>query len=389
MKKVGVVIIAVLLLSALSVFVSAQECVTGDCVDASECRPDEQCTAGCCEPIPCETDIDCPIPCPPPEPGSFAPTVCNTCVDGFCEDPCSCDFGVICGGSGPCLSGAPKCVLGDCEHCVTDCDCPSPTRPFTLACPGAPCSGPFGVCQAGSFGGFSLCYRSPSPGRDVCSSNTCVTAGTATCAASCAFNTQCSDGNPCTDDVCSSGSCTNTANSASCDDGVFCNGVDTCGSGSCSVHAGDPCPGPDGDGDCSETCNEGADACTSNDPDSSVCDDGTFCNGADTCISGGCDTHAGDPCPGPDGDIDCMESCREPQEDCVGNDPNGAVCDDGDVCTGEDDCTGGTCGGDAISGCCGTSQDCACGEVCTLSLCEPCTLVDDEADGFFTCAEFG
>ena len=61
---------------------------------------------------------------------------------------------------------------------------------------------------------------------------------------------------------------------ASCDDGVFCNGADTCDGGACSVHAGDPCPGTDGDGDCSESCNEGARNCTANDPNGSACDDG-------------------------------------------------------------------------------------------------------------------
>lgn len=324
MKKVGVVIVAVLLLSALSIFVSAQEeCATGNCVDSSECRPDEQCTSGCCEPIPCESDIDCPIPCPPPEPGSFAPTVCNTCVDGFCEDPCSCDYGTIppCGGSGPCLSGAPKCVAGDCEHCVTDCDCSDPNRAFSLACPGAACSGPFGVCSA------SKCYRSPPPGRDVCSGNTCITTGTPTCAASCAFNTQCADGNPCTDDTCSSGTCVNTNNAAPCtDDGNPCTD-DVCSGGACTnPNNSDPC---DADSDdctqndacsggsclpgapvvCSEcqSCNPANGNCQNdNDLD---CDDSLFCTGVEDCMSGNCDA-TGNPCD------QCTEVCNEDTDVC-------------------------------------------------------------------------
>lgn len=53
----------------------------------------------------------------------------------------------------------------------------------------------------------------------------------------------CDDGNPCTDDSCEAGFCAYSPNSASCDDGLFCNGADSCAGGSCSVHTGDPCGG--------------------------------------------------------------------------------------------------------------------------------------------------
>ena len=56
-------------------------------------------------------------------------------------------------------------------------------------------------------------------------------------------------------------------------EGRRCNGVDTCQAGLC-VGAGSPCPGPDGDADCTETCDEGADACIANDPDFSACPGG-------------------------------------------------------------------------------------------------------------------
>ena len=71
-------------------------------------------------------------------------------------------------------------------------------------------------------------------------------------------------------------------NGASCNDGVFCNGADTCSGGTCSVHVGNPCPGADGDGNCAESCNEGADNCTAPDANGSACNDALFCNGADT-----------------------------------------------------------------------------------------------------------
>src|SRR5262249_20610489 len=65
----------------------------------------------------------------------------------------------------------------------------------------------------------------------------------------------CSDSNPCTDDHCNpvSGVCSYTNNSASCNDGTFCNGPDTCSGGDCILHAGDPCAGGP---ECADTCNE-------------------------------------------------------------------------------------------------------------------------------------
>lgn len=53
----------------------------------------------------------------------------------------------------------------------------------------------------------------------------------------------CDDFNPCTDDVCGDAGCEFTPNAADCDDGVFCNGADSCSAGLCDVSAGDPCGG--------------------------------------------------------------------------------------------------------------------------------------------------
>ncbi|MCZ7584069.1 MAG: hypothetical protein M5R36_12435 [Deltaproteobacteria bacterium] len=66
----------------------------------------------------------------------------------------------------------------------------------------------------------------------------------------------------------------------SCDDGIFCNGVDTCDEGFC-VHAG------------------------------AACDDGAFCNGYETCDEDvdACLPPPGNPCPVP-------PECREDRDDC-------------------------------------------------------------------------
>jgi MYXO-CTERM domain-containing protein len=66
-----------------------------------------------------------------------------------------------------------------------------------------------------------------------------------------------------------------------CDDGLFCTVVDRCSAGTC-VGDGSPCAGVDGDADCSESCDEEAEACTAPDPDGSTCPDGV-------CLAGACE----------------------------------------------------------------------------------------------------
>ena len=53
---------------------------------------------------------------------------------------------------------------------------------------------------------------------------------------SCVNNTDCADGNPCTDDVCDlgTGTCSNPNNSATCTDGNSCTTADVCAGGTCS-----------------------------------------------------------------------------------------------------------------------------------------------------------
>jgi hypothetical protein len=55
---------------------------------------------------------------------------------------------------------------------------------------------------------------------------------------------------------------------AACDDGLFCNGADTCGGGACSQHAGDPC-------NADQTCDETNDACAASGDDDATDDDAT------------------------------------------------------------------------------------------------------------------
>lgn len=147
---------------------------------------------------------------------------------------------------------------------------------------------------------------------------------------------------------CSSGCTTN----AECDDGVFCNGAETCVASACQAGTAVSCD--DGVACTADSCNETTDACD-NVPDDLVCDDGAFCNGAETCDAVlGCQGGA-DPCAG--------QSCDEGTNQCVGCLTN-AECDDGLFCNGAETCSGGACVA-------GTAVDCtALADQCNAGVCD-------------------
>ncbi|MBI1816313.1 MAG: DUF4215 domain-containing protein [Deltaproteobacteria bacterium] len=134
---------------------------------------------------------------------------------------------------------------------------------------------------------------------------------------------QCDDGNTVDGDGCSATCqietcyrCTGAPSActpndgAACDDGLFCNGADTCSGGSCSVHGVDPCAAG---AECNNVCDEAHDSChvmagTACTDDGNVCTDDQ-CDGAGAC----------------------------------GHAANTASCDDGVFCNGADTCSGGAC----------------------------------------------
>ena len=113
--------------------------------------------------------------------------------------------------------------------------------------------------------------------------------------------------------------CRDCTQDAECDDGLFCNGVETCLAGDCL--AGERrCPGL--------VCDEASDVCWTCETDVH-CDDGLFCNGAETCVGGRC--RRGDyPC---DDGVECtVDACDEAAGGCTFI-PDDFACDDGDECT--------------------------------------------------------
>jgi formylglycine-generating enzyme required for sulfatase activity len=154
-------------------------------------------------------------------------------------------------------------------------------------------------------------------------------------------NGQANPANPClVCDTSSSFSQWSDNNGASCDDGVFCNGEDTCLSGACAEHDDNPCPDDGFWCNGAETCDEENNSCEHENTDASnprCADDGLFCNGPEECDEDNdqC-THAGDPC-----DVDGLwcngdEYCDEPNQQCAHQ--NVPCADDLIFCNGAEGC---------------------------------------------------
>lgn len=146
-----------------------------------------------------------------------------------------------------------------------------------------------------------------------------------------------------------------------CDDGLYCNGAESCANSACVATS-----------PCGSLCDEAADTCVEC-FDAGDCDDGEICT-ADACSEGVCD--------------------YQPVE---GN------CDDGQFCTSFDMCAGGTCAGGFMTPCgdancnedgdyCGECQlasDCEDGDPCTTHSCDAGRCSNGEAPDGTPCADNG
>ncbi len=136
---------------------------------------------------------------------------------------------------------------------------------------------------------------------------------------------------------------------ADCNDGLFCNGVETCFEGACQPGM-NPCPddglfctGVEGCDETTDTCTQSGNPCKvacdeankaclcSVDDD---CDDGRFCNGAETCNGSFC-LPGTNPCPP-------SSICDEDNRVCL-ECYHDSDCDDGVFCNGVEQCVSGSC----------------------------------------------
>jgi hypothetical protein len=167
---------------------------------------------------------------------------------------------------------------------------------------------------------------------------------------------------------------------ADCDDGLYCNGVETCQDGVCIL--GEPLI----DG---ELCDDG-NACTENDTCAKgvctgvamVCDDGNVCTENDACVEGTCQpgTNVADGTPCPDEEIcNGEETCQAGA--CISGEPlsGGEFCDDSNVCTENGSCIGGTCASSPVADgtLCSDNETCNGEETCQAGICTLGTALND------------
>jgi hypothetical protein len=283
------------------------------------------------------------------------------CATTGCTADADCDDGMFCNGAETCDTGTGECLPGtpvDCDDgvgCTVD-SC----NETTDSCDNAPDDA---ACDDGLF-----CN-----GTETCDLTLDCQAGTPV---------DCDDGVGCTADSCNeeTNSCDNAPDDAACDDGLFCNGAETCDP-TLDCQAGSPPCDP-----ATETCNEDADTCEpigcTSDAD---CDDGLFCNGTETCDTATGECVAVSACPPAiDGCVTRGAECDEENDVCI-DFADDSLCDDGMFCNGAETC-------DIVTGDClaGTPVDCSDGVGCTVDSCnettDSCDNAPDDAacdDGLF------
>jgi len=240
----------------------------------------------------------------------------DTCTAGVCSgSPVSCDDGLFCNGAESCDPAAGGCQPGT-----------APVLDDGVECTVDECDEDAGMVVHAPDHAFCVAAAEWSP----CFDYTCDSVAGCTESPNTA---DCDDGNPCTqDDVCDGGGmCSGTPKP--CDDAQWCNGIE-----SCDDQTGECIPGEaqvvDDGVECTvDACDEDQNQVTHT-PDDAACDDGNPCTQDSCSETDGCDSV----------DLD-------------------VECDDADPCTFDDVCAAGAC--------VGTSVDCSDGAFCNgAELCD-------------------
>ncbi len=321
-----------------------------DCNDGDKCTTDH-CIDGVCSnpPVVCDDGDPCTDDSCNPNNGKCV-TSNNTAP---CNDGDDCTEGDTCA-DGECQPGEWICAA----ECEDDSDCDDTDSCTEDSCVSGKCKYVNYCCQTSNTPGCvgqPIGYQFETPGGQCkeCEGDP----GTGGSPTHCHVQ-------PC------GGGC---GSDVDCDDGAFCNGSETCDTATGECQAGTPVDCNDGDVCTDDSCDEQNDECLyvfnpSNDPSCQIecnsdpeCDDGAFCNGSEACVDGSC--VPGTPVDCDDG-VECtVDSCNEASDACA-NMPNHSLCDDGAFCNGEETC-------DATLDCQpGIAPDCDDLDGCTEDYCD-------------------
>ena len=184
---------------------------------------------------------------------------------------------------------------------------------------------------------------SPCTADDTCVGKACVGTPLATC---CKVASDCKDNSPCTADSCVDGACVNDPKplqGAPCDDGNPCTSQESCISGVCAVKLLNSCA--DGNPCTLDICTPAVGCEHPSLPDGANCDDGDVCNGGASCVNATC--AAGKPLQCED-ENPCTNDTCDPSKGCSHVSHTGD-CVDGNACTIQDGCASGSCVGKPLS----------------------------------------
>jgi hypothetical protein len=333
------------------------------CEDGNGCTVQDACKAGKCA---AGSPKDC---------NDSNPCTAEACKDGSCAtvpNELACNDGNACTIGDVCSGGA--CTPGKALTCSDGNPCTSDACDPQKGCAFAPTTDP---CDD----------NNPCTAKDTCQDGVCKPLS----------KVPCDDGNPCTTEACDDkGSCAFTNNTLACNDGDVCTLGDACKEGACLAGVAAPCS----DGNpCTEELCDSSKGCVVL-PGAGTCSDANACTQDDTCQQGNCTGGKVIPCN--DGNPCTLDGC-DVATGCTFSKTT-AACDDGNACTGADVCKDNSCtsgaavvcgdgnpctedGCDAKTGCaflanaapCTDGNACTVGDACKGGVCLPgaSTVCDD------------
>jgi hypothetical protein len=227
-----------------------------ECDDGIFCDGIERCIASAChrgDPVLCDDGVDCTVDrCDEATDACAATSVDLACDDGLACDGlerCDAALGCVPADAAACDDGI-ACTVDACEEPAAEC---ASLPDHSLCGPGERCDPAFGCLPGAACAADADC----DDGFHCNGLERCVDGG---CAAG--VLPSCDDGVSCTTDRCDEPSdrCVHLPNDAACDDGGFCDGVETCDAlRDCQDGAAPSCA--DAVGCTEDTCDEAMDEC--------------------------------------------------------------------------------------------------------------------------------